>query len=90
MENPVSNVVDSLPVEMRDLFVDVIGTQDGGLLSSFRAHAEPTQFERIAVEKILSDEFSSHLRHDYEPTERGRAIDNLLGAFLLRWPIATG
>lgn len=89
MENPVSDVIDSLPAEMRDLFVDVIGTQDSGLLSSFRAHAEPTQSERKAVEKILSDEFSRHLNPDYEPTERGRAIDNLLGAFLVRWPITT-
>lgn len=63
--------------------------QDSGLLSSLRAHAEPTQSERIAVDKILSDEFSRHLRPDYEPTERGRDVDNLLGTFLLRWPITT-
>ena len=36
---------------------------------------------------ILSDEFSRHLRPDYEPTERGKQIDDLLGWFLLQFPI---
>ncbi len=33
------------------------------------------------------DEFSANLRPDYEPTERGEQIDDLLGKFLLQFPI---
>jgi hypothetical protein len=52
-----------------------------------RSHEEPSRQERIIVEQILSNEFSYNLGPDYEPTARGRDIDNALGAFLLRWPI---
>jgi hypothetical protein len=43
--------------------------------------------ERLAVEDILSAAFTTCLQEDDEPTRRGRDIDDLLGAFLRRWPI---
>jgi hypothetical protein len=79
--------VDTLPAQFRSLFIEVIGEKDSDLLASLSSHDEPSQGERRAVEEILSTEFSRNLRTDYEPTERGRDIDNMLGAFLLRWPI---
>jgi hypothetical protein len=87
MEKPVNNVIDDLPVELKPIFTEVIGERNEGLLSSLRTHEEPSRQERIAVEQILSNEFSRNLGPDYEPTARGRDIDNALGAFLLRWPI---
>lgn len=87
MEEPVSNVIDGLPIELKSVFTEVIAERDESLLSSLRTREEPSRQERIAVEQILSNEFSSNLGPDYEPTERGRDIDNALGAFLLRWPI---
>jgi hypothetical protein len=85
--DPMTSVVESLPAEMRSLFAEVIGGRDVALLSSLRTHPEPELTERLAVEDILSAEFTTCLQADDEPTRRGREIDNLLGAFLLRWPI---
>ena len=80
-------VIESLPADMRSLFEEMVGERDPLLLADLKVASEATPDQRIAVEQILSAEFSRELRPDYEPTERGRAIDNLLGQFLLRWPI---
>jgi hypothetical protein len=83
----MSNVVESLPAEMRSLFIDVIGSRNAKLLSSLVVSQEPNKTERLGVHDILTSEFSRCLQPDHEPSERGRAVDNLLGQFLLRWPI---
>jgi hypothetical protein len=83
----VNNMIDSLSASERSLFIDVVGAQDEELLSALLASVEPGTEQRRAVLDILSDAFSLELRPDDEPTERGVQIDNLLGAFLLRWPI---
>jgi hypothetical protein len=83
----MTSVVESLPAEMRRLFAEVIGGKDVALLSSLLAHPEPDLAERLAVEDILSAAFTTCLQEDDEPTRRGRNIDDLLGAFLRRWPI---
>ncbi len=87
MEKPLSTVVDSLPARYRSVFSEVIGKKDTGLLTDLLSHEEPSRDERVAVMNVLSTEFSNHLRSDDEPTDRGRDIDNALGAFLTRWPI---
>ncbi len=87
MEALVTNVVEALPAEVQTMFVEVIGERDAALLSSLRTQTEPTREERHTVEDLLSDEMSKHLGPDYEPTDRGRAIDDAIGAFLTRWPI---
>lgn len=87
MENSVSTVIDSLPAEYRQVFVEVLGATDADLLAALLNHDTPSIEEREAVEDILSTEFSNHLRPDDEPTDRGVAIDSVLGAFLTRWPI---
>ena len=69
------------------LFHEVLGEYDPALLVSVLSSADPTLDERERVMDILSDEFSRHLRPDYEPTERGKQIDDLLAKFLLQFPI---
>lgn len=83
----MSNVIDSLPPELQDVFIAVLDEHDSDLLGSLRASSEPSQDEREAVEDILSDVFSEHVGEEGEPAERGRLIDDALGKFLLRWPI---
>jgi hypothetical protein len=87
MEELVSNVLDSLPAQYRPLFTEVIGGEDRALLASLSTRDEPSRDERLAVLDILSNEFSRNLLPDDEPTQRGRDIDDALGAFLLRWPL---
>lgn len=86
-ERPVTTVVLSLPESTRPLFEEVVGAHDPRLLGDLKTVDEASRAQRIAVERILSDEFSHELGADYEPTDRGRQIDTLLGQFLLRWPI---
>lgn len=81
------SVVDSLPDAMRELFSEVIGVEDPGLLTALGLTEEASEEQRVRVEGILSKEFTRCLGQDYEPTDRGKAVDDLLGAFLLRWPI---
>lgn len=83
----MSNVIDSLPPELQDVFSAVLDEHDSDLLNSLRASSEPSQDQRLAVEDILSDAFSEHVGDDGEPTDRGRLIDDALGKFLLLWPI---
>jgi hypothetical protein len=83
----MSTVIDSLPPDSRELFTDIIGDRDPGLLAALRDRQKPDLSQRVSVMEILSTEFSHNLQPDDEPTERGKAIDDLLGAFLLHWPI---
>lgn len=83
----MTNVIDSLPPEHRGIITEVVGEADEALLSALHEQTAPTREQRIRVEGILSNEFSGNLRPDYEPTERGAAVDSALGAFLIRWPI---
>ena len=34
---------------------------------------------------VLAREFTSNLRPDYEPTDRGKQIDDVLGKFLMQF-----
>ncbi len=90
VEAPVSNVVDDLPVEARQVVTEVLGEHDAALLASLRSRSEPIQEERLAVEDLLSTEFCNHLDPNDEPTVEGTAIDDALGTFLLRWPTEQG
>lgn len=83
----MTSVIDSLPARMRELFADVISAHDSGLLAALMSHEVPSVDEQGVVENILSNEFSSELGEDWEPSDRGKQIDDMLGAFLLRWPI---
>ena len=69
------------------IFREVLDQHDPELLQSVLRTANPTLDERERVMDILSDEFARHLRPDYEPTERGKQIDDLLGRFLMQFPI---
>ena len=83
----MNNVVESLPSDMRPLFAEVVGAANPGLLTALMSHDEPSAAERVAVHEILSTEFMRNLDADYQPTDRGRQLDDLLGAFLTRWEI---
>lgn len=85
----MNSIINEFPSNMQVLLAEIIGQNDQGLLAALRDAAEPDPDQRRAIEQILSDEFTCHLGGDYEPTERGKAIDNILGAFLLHWPIDT-
>jgi hypothetical protein len=81
------SVLDSIPEENRAIFAEVIGSANAQLLASLEGRDEPSIEERKQVEDILSAAFMRCLQLNYESTARGVAIDNTIGAFLMRWPI---
>ncbi len=83
----MSTVVETLPPEMRSLFVEVIGAANPALLSELMTADNASPMQRVAEHEILSSEFARCLQPDDEPTEPGSLIDNLLRAFLLEWPV---
>jgi hypothetical protein len=86
-ESEMSNVVESLPEDMKVPFSEIVGAEAPDLLASLGGTNEPSLADRVAVEEILLKEFVGCLRSDNQPTEEGKAVDDLLGQFLLRWPI---
>ncbi len=83
----MSGVVDSVPEEMRELFAEIIGRRDAKLYFDLCNTEKPTPIQLEEVMDILLDEFLRNLQTDYEPTKRGKAIDDLLGAINMRWII---
>ena len=69
------------------LLREVLAREDPALLGSILESGEPSMAERERVMMVLTREFTNNLRPDYEPTERGKQIDDLLGKFLMQFPI---
>jgi len=83
----MTSVLESLPVEMRSLFESIVGLRAPELFAAISNCSSPTQVERVAVLDILSREFTCNLGPAYEPNQYGKDVDELLGQFLLQWPI---
>lgn len=86
----MTDALPGLPGDLMPLFTEVVGREDPALLQSILRTARPNMEERERVEDILADEFSACLRPDSEPTERGKRVDDLLGKFLMQFPIERG
>ena len=80
------NVPESLPQGMRSLVEEILRS-DQRLLAELQDHRTPTPTQRKLVLRLLLLEFSNCLDENYEPSQRGRDIDELLGRFLQLWPI---
>jgi hypothetical protein len=85
----MENVIDSIPTANRELFIEVLASSNPDLLNSLMGHAEPSSEEVRMVQDILSLEFTACLEANDEPTDRGKRIDDLIGAFVLKWLINT-
>lgn len=82
--------LDIFEPDHRELFVSVLEARDQELLGSLGDTADPTEDQRRRVLDILSDEFTKHVGPpDWEPDERGKVLDDILGTFLLRFPSAS-
>lgn len=86
LEEPVNNVIDSLPERYRPVITDILAERAPELLASLRSRDKPTIQEQQAVTEILADAFTEHFGPGHIPTEQGVLIDDALGQFLTRWP----
>jgi hypothetical protein len=86
VEASVTNVIEELPAKYRPIFTEILGGRDPELLETLSA-AEPSRHQREVVEDILSDALVTEFDSDDIPSGRGVLIEDLIDAFLLRWPI---
>jgi hypothetical protein len=87
MENSVSNVLDAISPEPRAVIEEELARLDPVLLAELRGTKEPTSDQSDAVADTLYLAMSENFGPGHIPNDRGKAIDNAIGAYLLVWPI---
>lgn len=85
----MKSVVETLPRELRLLFARVVISVSPSLLQSLQNESDPSIAEREEVADILSNEFMKNVEVTGEPSQAGKKIDELLGEFLMHWPISS-
>ncbi|WP_375487936.1 hypothetical protein [uncultured Mycobacterium sp.] len=83
----MTNVLDAIPPEHRTVIVEELTRLNPALLAELRAAQKPTNEQSDAVVHALGVSMSPHFGPGHIPNERGIAIDNAIGAYLLAWPI---
>lgn len=84
----MNNVIDSVPQEHRETFVQVLQQHNSVLLNALRAQEAPTIDQADDVTDVFARAFIVNVGPDEDhPTERAVQIDDALGAFLKRWPV---
>jgi hypothetical protein len=83
----VSNVLDAVQPPHRAVIEDELGHRDPALLDTLRGADKPTNDQSDALMNVMIDAMCEHHGPGHIPDERGKAIDNAIGAYLLAWPI---
>jgi hypothetical protein len=83
----MNNVLDAIPPEHRTVIVKELTRLNPDLLAELRRVQQPTNDQSDAVVDVLYRAMSENFGPGHIPNERGKAIDNAIGAYLLAWPI---
>ncbi|MBS4729896.1 hypothetical protein MSM1_16620 [Mycobacterium sp. SM1] len=83
----MNNVLDAIPPEHRTVIVEELTRLNPDMLAELRETQEPTNEQSDAVVDTLIRAMSENFGPGHIPNERGKAIDNAIGAYLLAWPI---
>jgi hypothetical protein len=83
----MSNVLDAIPPAHRTVIVKELARLNPDLLAELRGAQEPTNEQSDALVDTLIRAMSENFGPGHIPNERGKAIDNAIGAYLLEWPI---
>ena len=82
----MSNALDAVPAEARDVIVDELTHRDPALLADLRGTQEPTTEQRDAVERLLASAVINNMGTDWTPNEHGLAVERAVKTFLEVWP----
>lgn len=82
----MSNVLDAVPPEHRAVIIDELKRLNPTMLAELRATQEPSSEQTRAVVDVLINEMMNNFGPDWQPNERGRAIENAIGAYYSAWP----
>jgi hypothetical protein len=86
MEAPVNGVLDAIPPEHRAVIIDELTHLNPAMLAELRATQEPSSEQTRAVVDVLISEMMNNFGPDWQPNERGRAIEKAIGAYYSAWP----
>lgn len=83
----MSTVIDTVPPEHQEIFIEILRERDKRLLDALKRQGQPTLDQQELVAEIFGIAFMENLGPDHDhPTERAVRIDDALAAFLYRWP----
>lgn len=80
------NVIDHIPAEYRELFVDVLTERDPELLATLRCQDRPTVDQRSRVNGAFANMIVEEMNEDYVPSERGKRAERTIEEFWQLWP----
>lgn len=83
----MTNVLDAVDAAHRAVIEDELGRRDPALLEVLRGADKPTNDQSDALMNVMIDAMGEHYGPGHVPDDRGVAIDNAVGAYLLAWPI---
>ncbi|MCV7165743.1 hypothetical protein [Mycobacterium stomatepiae] len=72
----MSNVLDAIPAEHRAVIIDELTRLHPTMLAELRATQGPSSEQTRAVMDVLINEMMNNFGPDWQPNERGRAIEN--------------
>jgi hypothetical protein len=87
MEKSMSSVLDAVPPEHRAVIMEELAQRNPSLLAELDAAEAPTNDQSDAVVEALYAAMSENYGPGHDPNQRGKDIDNAIGAYLLAWPI---
>lgn len=82
-----TNVLDPIAPEFRTLIAEELQRRNPTLLAELLSSQRPTHEQSQAVVDLLIDAMSHTYGRGHNPDERGRAIDNAIGQYLMAWPM---
>jgi hypothetical protein len=87
MEKPMRNALDAIPPDHRAIIEAELSRRQPALLDELRSSQKPTNDQSDAVEDALAEALSENYGPGHIPNDRGKAIDNAIGAYFLAWPL---
>ncbi|MEB3052105.1 hypothetical protein KV112_20550 [Mycolicibacter sp. MYC123] len=83
----MSGVLDRVSRSAREIITQELGLANPALLKELSDVEVPTNTQRKEVERVLAAALMNTLGPDWVPSERGRAMERAVEAFLQAWPI---
>jgi hypothetical protein len=82
----MTNVIERMPEQFREVFVEVLGQRDSSLLAALTKQDKPTSEQRVAVNQIFAREIMGEFGAEWEPSARGRLMERAIEEFWHLWP----
>jgi len=83
----MSDIFDAISPEYRAIIVEELERRNPALLAELRSAQAPTNDQSDGVVDALYAAMAENYGPGHDPNQRGKDIDNAIGAYLMAWPI---